>query len=437
MKNRKMLLALAAASAAVLTVALVIYVRWVVDFTLHWSDDLNANALHMLGMTIPLAVVSLLEGLVIRDVWHFVKGREQDDDLELPGEREKSSKERIRREVRRQVRETWTVWGAFIGIPLVLNVLLINWASGGYILSGQGGLSRYATVATMLRSPDPDVRHEGIFESVGLTERSLGVYLARIIAERGPQAEYAAWAAGTRGDEQAVVPLRWLFLEGDEEQRATAIISLARLGDRRGAELALMSARRAEEPQLESILALGLTAHQPAEDDLVELAADEDHPEVLRAAAMWAIGQIEQERFNEAFYAQRAGGLPLSEMQQPERRGHGPMLDALDGDSDVLRCAAVQSLGYSGPVESAQDLIDVFERSGHLDKCPSLAIVQHDVTRVDFVRSGLIRSHIINALAKIGNRRIVGWLEEQAEDRDNADEVILKARDLARQIRKL
>ncbi len=437
MKNRKTLLAVGIVVAAVTTVGLVFQVRWVVDFMLHWSDDLNANALHIFGMTIPLALASISEGLVIREAWHFVKGREEDRLIEVPGEKKMSGRARIKQEVRRQIRETWTLWGVFIGLPLIANVLLINHLSRGVVLSAHGGFSRYATVATMLRSPDPAVQDEGVYESVGLTDRSLGLYLARIIAGRGPVAEHAAWAAGTRGDQEAVVALRWLFLKGNDVQRPTAIIALAKLGDVRSGELASAALVRWEAPQLEIILALGLLTHGPAEKLLERVAADPSRDDILRAAAMWAIGQIEQERFNRAYVEQHSSGVPPSEMTQPERRCYAPMLDALSSESQILRCAAVQALGYSGPVEAADVLMSTFERTGHAEKCQSLTVLQHDLTRVDFLFSGLLRSQIIDTLAKIGNRRIVAWLERQADDRKNADEVILKARDLARQIRNL
>jgi HEAT repeat protein len=233
------------------------------------------------------------------------------------------------------------------------------------------------------------------------------------------------------------VPIRWLFLEGDPDQRATAIISLARLGDLRGAQLAYYALRRGEDPELELVLALGLTAHEPSELYLEKLAADVSRPEILRAAAMWAVGQIEMGRFGKAFNEQLSSGGSQADMVQPPRRCYSPMIEALGGDSQVLRCAAVQALGYSGPVEAAKPLIGFFERADYMDKCQSLSIVQHDVTRVEFVKFGLVRSQIIDALAKIGNRSIVSWLERQGDDRKNADEVILKARDLARQIRQL
>lgn len=437
MMNKRTWLGLALALSVLLTVGMVWYVRWVVDFVLHWSGDLGMNGLHMLGMTVPLAAVSFLEGLLLREAWHFIKGQQEEEDPQLPGEVAPSKRQRIKSEVRRQIRETWILWGVFIGVPLLLNVLLINAATGGYVLSGQGGLTRYAAVATMLRSDDPAERRDGLDAAVGLTERSLGIHVARIIARRGENAPLAAWVAGTRGDQEAVVPLRWMFLEGDEVERRAAILALARLGDRRGAQLAHQALRRGEEPRLELILTMGLTAHEPAEPMLQRMAGDSDVPEILRAACMWAIGQIEQERFSKSYYEQASSGVPESEMVQPERRGYEPMLEALQSDSQVLRCAAVQSLGYSGPVEAAEPLMSIFEQSGYTQKCQSLAVEQHEVTHIEFVRFGLIRSQIIDALAKIGNRSIVTWLQKQGDDRKNADEVILKARDLARQIREI
>jgi hypothetical protein len=428
MKNRKLLMGICAAGAALLTVAMILYVRWTVDFVLNWSDDLVKNSLHMAGLTAVLASASVLEGLVIREIWHRFR---------TEPEVERGDRDAMKREIQRRIRETKVLWTVFIGAPVLVNVLLINWASGGYVLSGQGGLTRYASVATMLRSPDPEMQERGIDESVGLTEKELGRYLATIIAARGEHASFAAWAAATRGDEVTVVPLRWMLIKGDPEQRKRAVISLARLGDRRGAELAYRILRSGDEPRLEAIISCGLTGHAPAEDLLVNLAGDPDEPEILRAAAFWAIAEIEKDRFRKAYEAQKAPDLTPQTMKVPERKGYEPMLEALEGDSPVLRCAAIQALRYAGPVETAEDLMREFDQSGYTDKCQALSVEHHESTRFDLVQFGLVRSQIIDALAGVGNRSIASWLEDQAEDRKNPEPVILKSRDLARQIRSL
>lgn len=445
MKERKTLLVLGVVASALLTLTYILYMRWVVDFAVNWSEDVIKNSLHLLGVSVVLGVTCVLEGLIIREAWHFYRSKtepEEDIDLDVadgrPGtERSRSLRARVKQRMQRQIRETWTLWLVFIGMPLVVNVLVMNSTSGGFVLSGQGGLTRYATVATMLRSPDPELQRQGIDESVGLTERQLGRYLARIIAKRGEDAAFASWAAATRADEEAAVPIRWLFLKGDLDQRRTAVISLARLGDRRGAELAFKSLKRGEEPVLECMVALGLTGHEPAESYLESFAGDSAQPELLRAAAFWAITHIEQDRFRKAYEEQKSPALTAQTMNVPERRGYKPMLEALEGDSQVLRCAAIQGLRYTGPIETAETLMKVFEETDHLDKCQSLAVEHYKSKRYEIVKFGLVRGQIIDSLAGIGNRSIAKWLEKQAEDRENADEVILKTRDLARQIRNI
>ncbi|MBW2261440.1 MAG: hypothetical protein JRG91_05640 [Deltaproteobacteria bacterium] len=444
MKNRKTLLVLGAVAAPLLTGAYIIYVRWLVDFVINWSDNLITNSLHLLGVCVPLALASAVEGMLMREVWHFYKAMtepEEDLDLDTPDydkrDRSRTLRAKMRMKIKRQIRETWTLWLVFMGLPLLINVLVMNASSGGYVLSGQGGLTRYATVATLLRSKDPAVQGMGVEESVGLTEKSLGRYLAAIIAKRGEHANEAAWAAATRGDDDAVVPLRWMFLKGDEDQRRRAVISLARLGDRRGAELALKALRRGEGPPLECIVALGLAAHAPAEDHLVTLSGDQEQTEVIRATAMWAITEIEKGRFERAYYEQVSPELTPRSMKVPQRRGFEPMLEALDGESEMLRCAAIQGLRYAGPVETAEVLMKVFDASRYMDKCQAFAFEHHESTRFQIVKFGLVRSLLIDSLAGVGSRSIINWLERQADDRENADEVILKARDLARQIRAL
>ena len=444
MKNRKALLLLGAAAALLLTGGYILYARWLVDFVVNWSDDLVMNSLHLAGVCVPLALASGIEGMLMREAWHFYKGMtEPEEDLDLDDvmperrDRARDLRAKMRLKVKREIRETWTLWLVFMGLPLIVNVLVMNASSGGYVLSGQGGLTRYATVATLLRSQDPVAQGQGVEESVGLTEKSLGPYLATIIAGRGEHASEAAWAAATRGDEAAIRPLRWMFLKGDEEQRRRAVVSLARLGDGRGAQLALKALRRGDGPELECIVALGLVAHLPAEKALIELTDDTSRPEMIRAAAMWAVTEIEKGRFERAYLEQKSPELTATTMKVPERKGFKPMLEALEGDSEMLRCAAIQGLRYAGPVETAEALMKVFEEAEHMDKCQSFALEHHEKTRYEIVRFGLIRSLVIDSLAGVGNRTIVGWLERQADDRKNADEVILKARDLARQIRAL
>jgi len=446
MPARKVMIVAGGAVALILTLADVFYARWAVDFITNWSDDIMVNSMHLMGVVGLLGAACIVEGLLVREAWHWYRGLtgpkvEVDEAvLAILEDRPKDRRGQLearRKRLDRQMRETWTLWLVFLLAPFVVNALVLNSFTGGYILSGQRGLSRYATVATLLRSKDPADQYSGIDDAAGLTDRGLGRYLASIIAARGSQAGFAAWAAASRGDDEAVVPIRWLFLKGDMEQRRVAVVSLARLADLRGAVLAEAALERGEEPRLECIIALGLMAHEPAEDLLEALGGNLEEPEILRAAAFWAIYQIERARFNKAVAAQASPDLTPGTMKVPERKGWKPMVAALGSSSPLMRCAAVQGLACAGPVETAADVMKAFEASGHLDKCQSLTVQGMKSTRYSIVREGLFRSLAIDSLALIGNRQIISWLEGQASDRKNADEVILKAKDLARQIRQL
>jgi len=154
--------------------------------------------------------------------------------------------------------------------------------------------------------------------------------------------------------------------------------------------------------------------------------------------SFWAISKIEQERFKQAWERDsRTFGYDAGKWQSPARKGWGPMIPALKGKSPVLKCAAVQALRYAGPVEASKDLMEAFEAAEKFENCKRLAVKPYRYRTFEVVMSELFRSSVIRALSGVGDKSVVGWLDKVGDDRKNADEVILLARDLARQIRQL
>jgi hypothetical protein len=411
------------------TVAMVFYIRWIAWYVGEVSTSVESNALHFLGWIGILLVVVCAEAVIVRDVYRYVGGEKH---------RKVSGRDEVAMEIKRQITETKILWTVYVAAPALLNLVLMNFLSGGFLFSGMGGFSQYATIATMLRSDDENEQLQGIEAAVASDNRKLGTYLADIIEERGAMAQYAAWATGMRRDFGAKEALRKLYLKGDKKQRASAIIALSEMKDFAVMEPALEDLKAGRQPTMNIIIGLGNVPYLAAEDTLIEMAADVKKPEPVRAACFWAISKMEQQRFREAWERDSVSfGYDPNTWKAPARKGWEPMVAALKGESAVLRCAAAQAMHYTGPPETSRELIEAFEAADKYENCKRLAIQPYKYKVFEVVQPGLFRSAVIRALAGVGDRNIVTWLDRVADDRSNADEVILLARDLARQIRNL
>ncbi len=417
------------AAALAGTVAMVFYIRWLAWYVGEASTSVESNALHFLGWIILLLAVICAEAVIVRDIYRYVGGESR---------RKVSGRDEVALEIKRQITETKVLWTVYVAAPALVNLLLMNFLSGGFLFSGMGGFSQYATIATMLRSDDENEQLEGIEAAVASDNRKLGTYLADIIEEGGAMAEFAAWAAGMRRDYGAKKALRKLYLSGDKKQRATAIIALSEMKDYGIMGQALEDLKAGKSPRMNIIIGLGNVPYLEAEDTLVGIASNAKEPEPVRAACFWAVSKMEQQRFRDAWERDSVSfGYDPNTWKAPERKGWEPMVAALKGESAVLRCAAAQALRYTGPLESSKDLIDAFEAADRYENCKRLAIQPYKYKVFEIVQSGLFRSSVLRALAGVGDRNILTWLDRVAENRENADEVILLARDLARQIRNL
>jgi hypothetical protein len=421
---------LTAAGAAAGTIALLFYVRWLAWYVGEVSTSVESNALYFLGWIMVFIVVICAEALMLREVHRMIGRGEESGKV--------SGRDEVAAEIKRQIKETKVLWTAYMGVPALLNLLLFNFLSSGFIFSGMGGFSQYATIATMLRSEDEAERMRGIEAAMACDNRNLGRYLADIIEEGGEPSRKAAWAVGMRKDECAAGALRTLYGKGGERQRGAAVIALSSLGDSEIMGRALEDLHGGKGPRMEIILALGNLPYVSAEDALIEAAKREKIPGPIKAACFWAIAEMEKERFKRAWERDSSSfGFDAGRWTAPERKGWEPMVEALKGDSRMLKCAAVEALRYAGPVHVSRDLVEVFESSSRFEKCEGLEVKLHRYHTFVLVRSGLLRSKVLRSLAGVGDRDIVVWLDKVVADRKNADEVILLAKDLARQIRDL
>jgi len=411
------------------TAGMYFYLKWLAWYIGEVSTSIERNAVYFLGFIGLLFVTMCAEGLIIREVHRLFMARE---------EGHVSGRDEIAMEIKRRVRETKTLWTVYLGAPAIVNLLLMNYLSGGFVFSGMTGYGQYATVATMMRSSDVAVRRKAIEDAVASQNPALGKNLAAVIAEKGELSALAAWAAGMRRDNAARPALRRLYIEGDKDQRGNAIIALSEMKDFKIMDKVLADLKAGREPRMPVIVAAGVVPYMAAEEILVQIAGDAAQPVPVRAASFWAISRIEQERFRLAWQQDSMTyGYNAKTWKSPLRQGWQPLVAALKDPSLVLRCGAVQALRYAGPVETSKDLIAAFEASGRLEKCERLSIQPYKFKAYEIVKPGLFRSEVIRGLAGIGDRNVVGFLEEVGNDKKNADEVILLAKDLARQIRNL
>ena len=411
------------------TAGMYFYLKWLAWYIGEVSTSVERNALCFVGWIGMLFVTMCAEALLIRDAHRLLMARE---------ERHASGRDEIALEIKRRVRETRTLWTVYLGAPALLNLLLMNFLSDGFVFSGITGYGQYATVATMMRSSDPVQRRRAIEDAVASSSPALGKNLAAVIAEKGELSALAAWAAGMRRDHAAKPALRRLYIEGDETQRGNAIIALSEMKDFKIMDRVLADMKAGRGPRMPVIIAAGNVPYMAAEEILVQIAGDKAQPVPVRAVSFWAISKIEQERFRLAWQQDSMTyGYNAKTWKSPLRQGWQPLVAALRDPSPVLRCGAVQALRYAGPVETSKDVIEAFEASGRFDKCEQLSVKPHKFKAFEIVKPGLFRSDVIRALAGIGDRSVVGFLDEVGEDKQNADEVILLAKDLARQIRNL
>ena len=428
--SSRMIVVVLAAGSALGTATMFFYIRWLAHYVASVSTSVESNALYLLVWALLLFAVSFTEAFIVRGIHRFMRRGEEKMHF--------SGRDEVSKEIQRRIKETKVLWTVYMGVPVIVNVIVMNFLSGGFVLSGQGGFSRYATIATMLRSHDDKTRLQGIEEAAANERRELGIYLAGIIEEKGELSEYAAWAAAMRKDEAARKALRTLYIEGNKKQKITAALGLSELKDIEGMKAAYDDLKKGRGPRLNIVISIGDIPFMEAEDTMIQIAGNEKEPEPVRAAAFWAISKIYQERFKKAWEKDsNTFGYNPRKWQAPERRGWEPMVAVLEGDSMMLKCGAVQALRYTGPPNTSKDLMKLFESTGRVQACNQLAVRPYKYMMTEIVTPGLLRAGIIRALAGIGDKGIVSWLEKVGDDRDNADEVILLARDLARQIRNL
>jgi HEAT repeat protein len=411
------------------TAGMYFYLKWLAWYIGEVSTSVERNAVYFLGFIGILFVTMCAEALIIREAHRLFMARE---------EGHASGRDEIAQEIKRRVRETKTLWTVYLGAPAIVNLLLMNFLSGGFVFSGMTGYGQYATVATMMRSSDMAVRRKAIEDAVASQGPALGKNLAAVIAEKGELSALAAWAAGMRRDHAAKPALRRLYLEGDKDQRGNAIIALSEMKDFKIMETVIADLKAGREPKMPIIIAAGNVPYMAAEEILVQIAGGTAQPVPVRAASFWAISKIEQERFRLAWQQDSISyGYNPKTWKSPPRQGWQPLVAALKDPSRVLNCGAVQALRYVGPVETSKDVIEAFEASGKLEKCERLSVQPYKFKAYEIVKPGLFRSDVIRALAGIGDRSVIGFLEAVGNDKNNADEVILLAKDLARQIRNL
>jgi len=411
------------------TIGFCYYTDWLTKFILEKSTSIQKNFLFLLCWIFFALFVSFLEALLVRKSYRgigkvFLKSRAEES--EILGEKVE------------EVKETRTMLSIYFLIPLILNTFAADKISNGGVFTNRGIFGKVGTMKTMLRSDDPESRREGIKMSVNSPGEDVGDLIANIIEEGGKLSGDAAWAAGIRQDRRSIKALKKLYLMGNEKQKGIAIVALSELKDYSLVTEAINDLRGRKGPLVHIVVALGNLGCLEAIEEISKIAGEKEKGRLIRASAFWAISMIEQERFRRAWFEDSSKpGFDPKKWVPPRRQGWEPLIDALSDKDRVLQCGAVQSLRYAGPIETSRKLMEFFESIDRFAKCDELKFEAYPLKIFFLVSAGLLRTHILKALSGIGDRGIVSWLEKIAEDKSNADEVIVIAKDLANQIKGL
>lgn len=383
----------------------------IASYIAHESLSTTTNFYLIGGLMLLLALASAAEAmLVVRLIW----GR----DAVAGPIRRKHGDGDVEAEVR-SLKVTGTKKALIFFVALAANILLLDQIGGGLLVTR----TRQHHVLTQLRSEDGVARKAAADDAIQLVgDLDIAEALGSVIEKPGAAREWAAWAAGVRGDTGLKDKLAELLRTGSPRERAAAALSLARLRDGRLLRLAIDALPHAGDDKRDVLIAIGMLGKDDevvGQADLAEagslIAGELDRGELDNEAtlvAVWALGRLEAPE-----------GLPYLEKL------------TADGIGIEAQCIGLEALGRIGAAESSDWLVAMIDRVDKGARCPEL--VTRDFTGHEVLLCGGINlvERVLREIANVGDRQARPTMERLAKDERFSKTVRQMAKDIAFQMR--
>lgn len=379
-------------------------------YVIQSSTSIVTNFYIIGGLMLLLILASAAQGFLwIRIIWgpavgseHRAPSEDEDDDLV---------------EVR-AMRVTGTKKAAVLLIALAVNGAVFDYMGNGVLVSD----TKAVRVFTLLRSKDGQDRADAVNDAILLVgDERVATALKRVIDQPGASREWAAYAAGIRGDEKLADSLVALLKSGNERERAAAAGALARLGDDRLIHYAPAVWPKMGALRGDLIKALGTLGRGPktAKRDieaigkfLVERLNEKSIKKELRRVVIWAIG-----RFNAP-----EGLLPIE-----------AILEA--GADNATLCAGLEAIGRIGSASSSPRLVKALYEFDKTAQCPEVVFSDFTGHEVLITTRESVVERVLREIARIGDRRARPDIEKLAKDPSFSQTVRSMAAEIAFQMK--
>ncbi len=361
-----------------------------------------------------LAILATFEAfLVIRLVWGAqairgidkVKADKIDDDDDLL-------------EVR-SMRVTGMKKALVFGVLLAVNIIGFDQIGSGILITA----TRRIHVLTQLRSDDPQDRSNAVTDAIQLVgDREVAAALGKVLETPGEAREWAAYAAGVRYDLSLRDQLAELLRTGTGRERAAGAVALARFKDPELLRLAIDAFPEAGEFKADILIAMGMKGK------LGGLRSELD----LEEAGRFLSGLLEEGKLDKV--QTRLAVWVLGQLESPQGLKYLKGLLSPETDTTTL-CVTLESLGRISEAASCDDMMALFPKLDHQERCPEL--VAADFTGHEVLLCGGLNllQRILREIARIGDDQQKIALERISVNESYPEDVRKMAAEIAFQMR--
>ncbi len=307
----------------------------------------------------------------------------------------------------RAMRVTGTKISLIFLAVLTVNIFVFDALGRGTLVTAS---ARWG-VLTRLRSGDAQTRADAMPRAIRLIgDEDVAHALRRVIRQKGPAREWAAWAAGIRRDAVSRDALQDLMRSGTPRERAAAAMALARLLDPDLVQLALEVWPQMGDYRADLLIALGTVGKQRRENkDTIFSNGD------LKLAGDFLVARLTGDELKGDKVLTRLAIWGLNRFESPEGL---PWLENLLSPQTDLQtlCMALEALGNIGAADSSPKMVELIARADRKAECQEMVATDFTGAQTLICSRANLIGRIIHEIAHIGDHRAVSPLARLGDD---------------------